>query len=45
MLELRKNFEPQIVARGGVRVRVGVILDVRDIMCRRVSDELLARLL
>ena len=45
MLEPRKNFEPQIVARGGVRVRIGVILDVRNVVRSCVGDELLARLL
>ena len=41
----REDFKPQIVPRGGVRVRVRAVLDVRDVVSARVSGELLARLL
>ena len=42
--EPRQNFKPQIVSCGGVRVRVRVILDMRDVVSARIGDELFSRL-
>ena len=43
--EPRQNFKPQVVPCGGVRVRVRVILDMRDVVSARIGDELFSRLL
>ena len=43
--EPRQNFKPQVVPCGGVRVRVRVILDMRDVVSARLGDELFSRLL
>ena len=43
--EPRQNFKPQIVSCGGVRVRVRVILDMRDVVSARIGDKLFTRLL
>lgn len=43
--EPRQDLMPQVVSRGGVRVGVRMVLDVRDIMRLCIGDELFARLL
>ena len=43
--EPRQNFKPQVVPCGGVRVRVRVILDMRDVVSARIGNELFSRLL
>ena len=43
--EPRQNFKPQVVPCGGVRVRVRVILDMRDVVSARIGDKLFTRLL
>ena len=43
--EPRQNFKPQVVPCGGVRVRVRVVFDMRDVVSARIGDELFSRLL
>ena len=43
--EPRQNFKPQVVPCGGVRVRVRMVFDMRDVVSARIGDKLFTRLL